>query len=324
MKKKHLKKKQNEQKRALAALEAIEARASKPKKRQKLGSKPGHGPSTPQNAGPSSPGLPPGTAAGTSGSDSKAAGPSPGPDRGQVTPEAKITKSMLPKPRSRKMSEEEFLRQKKLRKKLRAGMKRQQAAEQAARLAENPPPPKVKREKRWRKNERERLALKAGDAFPDLGEFPTDEWTPDEPKMVDLSELLKEQGVVLFVHVRADASGCTKQALEFERERLTYEGRGFRVFGLSPSHPKKTEYWKRKRKLTLSFLSDPYRLRLKKLGVTMGAKGVQRSVFVIDKGGVIKFAKIKVNPQLSQRMALNAVRAKVIPQKVPEPLVAVQ
>lgn len=335
LKKKHLKKKKAVEKRTQAALFALAQKHAKKVQKRKGLSSPANGSPAPPQAGVDSAAAASQRAEGADGSANAGSAsqavaitepplPSERCIDGLPPPGTRITKSMLPLPRSSKLDEEEFLRQKKLRKKMRAKMKKQENKERAEYLAENPPPPpKEKREKHWRKKEREARALKAGDLFPDLGEFETDESTPDAKKTVNLSSILETQGVVLFVHVRADASGCTKQAQFFEKEQLVFEGRNFALFGLSASQPKKTEYWKRKKKIGLTFLSDPFRLRLKKLGVTMGSKGVQRSVFVVDKGGIVKFAKVKINPQLSIKHAIQAVRANPPRRRVQEPLVPV-
>jgi peroxiredoxin Q/BCP len=99
--------------------------------------------------------------------------------------------------------------------------------------------------------------LAIGDDFPDLPALESDESTPDEQKTVQLADILKDQGVILFFYPKANTGGCTKQACGFNDNLDEIEKAGYKVFGMSADKPKSQASWKAKRGFKYNLLSDP-------------------------------------------------------------------
>eukprot|EP00897_Mesotaenium_endlicherianum_P007809 jgi/Mesen1/7056/ME000369S06368 len=153
-------------------------------------------------------------------------------------------------------------------------------------------------------------ALSIGDYVPELGDLETDESTPDAVKSVNIMDVVKESGLVLFFYPKANTGGCTKQAIGFNDNLEKIKVAGYTVFGMSADKPKSQASWKKKYDFKYNLLSDPTYQALKKLGVTKGAKSIARSHIIIAKGGKIEDVRIGISPGNSYTEALKTVKAK--------------
>ena len=109
----------------------------------------------------------------------------------------------------------------------------------------------------------------------------------NDNKEVNLAQLTKDTGVVIFAYPKAATSGCTVQACGF---RDNYDGirdAGFEVYGMSLDEPEAQTSWKIKENLQYSLLTDTDGTALKALGAYKEPHNVVRSHFVIEKGGKI-------------------------------------
>lgn len=109
----------------------------------------------------------------------------------------------------------------------------------------------------------------------------------NDNKEINLAQLTKDTGVVIFAYPKAATSGCTVQACGF---RDNYDGirdAGFEVYGMSLDEPEAQTSWKIKENLQYSLLTDTDGTALKALGAYKEPHNVVRSHFVIEKGGKI-------------------------------------
>ncbi|CAH7666198.1 thioredoxin-like protein [Phakopsora pachyrhizi] len=108
-----------------------------------------------------------------------------------------------------------------------------------------------------------------------------------EDKEVEVLELLKDKGAVFFLYPKANTPGCTTQACGYRDIYKEITDTGFQVFGLSMDSPKSQQNWKEKQKLPYPLLCDPKQQLIKLLGGSKSATQVQRSHYILDKGGKI-------------------------------------
>jgi len=149
--------------------------------------------------------------------------------------------------------------------------------------------------------------LKQGDMAPDF------ELVSDEGTQVRLSSL-RGRKVVLYFYPKDDTPGCTKQACGFRDAHADLESVEAVVLGVSPDSPESHTRFKSKYQLPFTLLSDPDHTVASRYGAwgekTLYGKkfeGILRSHFVLDEGGVILDARIKVSPEDSVRFARETV-----------------
>ncbi|MGD1870117.1 MAG: thioredoxin-dependent thiol peroxidase [Neomegalonema sp.] len=127
---------------------------------------------------------------------------------------------------------------------------------------------------------------------------------------------LKGKKVVLYFYPKADASGCTKQAIGFTERAADFEAAGAVVLGVSKDPVKKLDKFRDKHELGVAVLSDEETDVCERYGVWVeksmyGKKymGIERSTFLIDGDGVVKqvWRKVKVPGHVDA--ALDAVKA---------------
>lgn len=153
------------------------------------------------------------------------------------------------------------------------------------------------------------MALNPGDAAPEFTLPATDGET------LSLTDL-KGKTVVLYFYPKDDTSGCTKEAQAFNGLRDAFAAEAAVIIGVSPDPIKSHEKFKTKYELGFPLVSDEEKGMLEAYGVWVeksmyGRKymGVERSTFLIDKGGKIAriWSKVKVPGHAEE--VLEAVKA---------------
>ena len=113
-----------------------------------------------------------------------------------------------------------------------------------------------------------------------------------------------DKNLVVFFFPKADTSGCTAEALDFSKLKEEFDNQETLVIGISKDNPEKQKKFKEKYNLNCILGSDNETNICEKYGVWVeksmyGRKymGIQRTTFLIDKEGKIKFvwSKVKVN-----------------------------
>ena len=136
--------------------------------------------------------------------------------------------------------------------------------------------------------------LKPGDKAPDFALRASDK------SLVKLSEQ-RDKNVVLLFFPFAFTSVCTKE-LGYMRDNLAeYEGLDAQILAVSVDSPYTLAKWKEEQQFNFPMLSDfnktvskKYDTLYKEFG--LGFKGVsKRSVFVIDKQGIVRYAEVLEN-----------------------------
>ena len=113
-----------------------------------------------------------------------------------------------------------------------------------------------------------------------------------------------DKNLVVFFFPKADTSGCTAEALDFSKLKQEFDNQETLVIGISKDSPEKQKKFKEKHNLNCILGSDNETNICEKYGVWVeksmyGRKymGIQRTTFLVNKEGKIKFvwSKVKVN-----------------------------
>ena len=117
-----------------------------------------------------------------------------------------------------------------------------------------------------------------------------------------LSSLLGKK-LVLYFYPKDDTSGCTQEAIDFNRLKPEFAKAGTVIVGVSPDSAKSHDKFKAKHGLDFTLLADEGKTMLEAYGVwteksMYGRKymGVERTTFLIDAAGTIAqvWSKVKV------------------------------
>ncbi|VTZ51348.1 putative peroxiredoxin bcp [Methylocella tundrae] len=113
----------------------------------------------------------------------------------------------------------------------------------------------------------------------------------------------KDRKLVLYFYPKDDTSGCTREAIDFNRLKGEFEKAGAAIVGVSPDSPASHAKFKAKHGLELELASDETKAMLEAYGVwaeksMYGRKymGVERTTFLIERDGTIAqvWNKVKV------------------------------
>lgn len=129
--------------------------------------------------------------------------------------------------------------------------------------------------------------IKIGDRAPDFS-LPS-----DGGGQISLSALAGRK-VVLYFYPKDDTSGCTKEAIAFNRLKPEFEKADTVIIGVSADSVASHDKFKRKHALDLMLASDEERGMLEAYGVWVeksmyGRKymGIERSTFLIERDGIV-------------------------------------
>jgi peroxiredoxin Q/BCP len=122
--------------------------------------------------------------------------------------------------------------------------------------------------------------------------------------------------LVLYFYPRADTPGCTKESIDFSKQRAAFTKAGAEVIGVSADPVKAQEAFKKKHKLSVGLLSDETRTMLDAYGAwgkkSMYGKtfmGITRMTYLVGPDGRIVqiWPRVKVDGHAAE--VLTAVKA---------------
>jgi peroxiredoxin Q/BCP len=151
--------------------------------------------------------------------------------------------------------------------------------------------------------------LRTGDTAPEF------ELPGDGGRSVTLASR-RGKKTVLYFYPKDDTSGCTREAIDFNRLRPAFGDAGAEVVGVSPDSPKSHDAFKAKHKLEFPLASDEAKTVCEAYGVWVeksmyGRKymGVERTTVLIGADGRIAriWSKVKVPGHADE--VLEAARA---------------
>ncbi|MDG1357581.1 MAG: redoxin domain-containing protein [Akkermansiaceae bacterium] len=147
------------------------------------------------------------------------------------------------------------------------------------------------------------MSIQVGDKAPD---FNLVTLTADGPQTTQLSDLTSKSNTVLLFVPMAFTGVCTQEFCSVTSELAVYENLNAQVVGISGDNPFAQQAWADKEGIGITLLSDYEHEATKAYGVAyesflpeknliMG--GVpKRSAFVVDQGGVVRYAEVNDSP----------------------------
>lgn len=140
------------------------------------------------------------------------------------------------------------------------------------------------------------MAVKVGDKAPDFSLFDT------EKKSRTLKEFLGKKTVLAFFP-GAFTGVCTKEMCTLRDSMTRFNELSAQVVGISVDSPFANRAFAAQNNLQFPILSDFNRAALKAYGIVhdgfsglAGYSAAKRSVFVLDKDGVVRYAWVSDNP----------------------------
>ena len=116
------------------------------------------------------------------------------------------------------------------------------------------------------------------------------------------SAALKGKPYVLYFYPKANTTGCTKEACDFNEALTQFRGKGLEIIGVSPDAMKPIENFAKKYALDFPLASDPDHALAEAYGVWVeksmyGRKymGIERSTFLVGADGKVAQAWRKVS-----------------------------
>ncbi|MBB5351938.1 peroxiredoxin [Haloferula luteola] len=148
------------------------------------------------------------------------------------------------------------------------------------------------------------MALQIGDTAPD---FTLVSKGPEGPELVKLSDLTGKSNLVILFVPMAFTGVCTQEFCDISAGMADYQALDAKVIGISGDNPFAQEAWAQKSGITLPLLSDyehtvakaygiAYEQFLPEANLIMGGVA-KRSVFVVDKSGVIRHSEVCEHPK---------------------------
>jgi len=137
----------------------------------------------------------------------------------------------------------------------------------------------------------------------------------DDGNTVSLADF-KGRKLVLYFYPRADTPGCTKESIDFSKQKSAFTKAGADVIGISADPVKAQEAFKKKHKLSVGLLSDETHAMLEAYGAwgkkSMYGKtfmGITRMTYLIAPDGRVAqvWPKVKVDGHAAAVLA--AVKA---------------
>ena len=131
-------------------------------------------------------------------------------------------------------------------------------------------------------------------------------------KVLSLKDV-KGKKVVLYFYPKDNTSGCTKEACSFQDHLAAIKKKGAVVIGVSADSVSSHAKFAAKYDLSFSLLSDESKEAINAYGVwkeksMYGRKyfGIERTTFVIDEAGIIRyiFPKVKVNGHFEEVLSV--------------------
>jgi len=137
----------------------------------------------------------------------------------------------------------------------------------------------------------------------------------DDGSTVSLADF-KGRKLVVYFYPRADTPGCTRESIDFSKQRAAFSKAGADVIGVSADPVEAQEAFKKKHKLSVGLLSDEAHAMLEAYGAwgkkSMYGKtfmGITRMTYLIGPDGRIAqvWPKVKVDGHAGEVLA--AVKA---------------
>ena len=142
--------------------------------------------------------------------------------------------------------------------------------------------------------------LKVGDKAPNFKAIDS------EGTSFSLEDILGST-TVLYFYPKDETPGCTQEACDFRDKIGELEMRGVLVIGVSPDSPKSHQKFIDKHDLNFPLLCDEKLEMCKKFGIVKEDTKIERSTFVIDEMGTIRWIEKPAKVEEHIKRVLRAI-----------------
>jgi peroxiredoxin Q/BCP len=148
---------------------------------------------------------------------------------------------------------------------------------------------------------KEEAVLKIGDKAPDFALPKSDgsEVAGTEKKPEKLSDFKGEKNVLIAFYPKADTPGCTKQLCGYRDDIQKLQGADTEVIAVSTDEQKDSDDFREKFTMPFTVLGNPDHGIVEDYGVPLMERGenhyAQRSVFLVDKAGIVRYIDLDYN-----------------------------
>ncbi len=140
---------------------------------------------------------------------------------------------------------------------------------------------------------------KVGDQAPDfaLPKAKEEAATQGDSKPQKLSDFKGKKNVLIAFYPKADTPGCTKQLCGYRDDIQKLQSEDTEVIAISTDEQKDSDLFRDKFTMPFTVLGNPDQAIVKAYGVPLIERGenqyAQRSVFLVDKEGVLRYIDIE-------------------------------
>jgi peroxiredoxin Q/BCP len=132
------------------------------------------------------------------------------------------------------------------------------------------------------------MTIEAGDQLPFF------EGHDEKGALCRSSDLLGKVSV-LFFYLKDNTPGCTREACDFRDAANELKARGVTVIGISPDTVASHKQFADTHRLSFPLLSDPNLAISSALGVVRPGPKIERTTFIIDEKGVVRWVERSVH-----------------------------
>lgn len=144
----------------------------------------------------------------------------------------------------------------------------------------------------------EPTAPKVGDQAPDF-DLPKAKGDAATDEPARLSDFKGKKNVLLAFYPKADTPGCTKQLCGYRDDIQKLQDEDTEVIAISTDQQKDSDLFREKFTMPFTVLGNPDQAIVKAYGVPLMERGdsqyAQRSVFLVDKAGVVRYIDMEYN-----------------------------
>ena len=132
------------------------------------------------------------------------------------------------------------------------------------------------------------MSIEAGDLLPSFEGY-------DEKGTLRRSSDLLGKVSVLFFYLKDNTPGCTREACDFRDAANELKARGVTVIGISPDTATSHKQFADSYRLGFPLLSDSTLAISSALGVVRPGPKIERTTFIVDEKGIIRWVERSVH-----------------------------
>jgi len=131
--------------------------------------------------------------------------------------------------------------------------------------------------------------------------------TVDESGNIISSDDLLGCACVIYFYPKDDTPNCTAQACSFRDNMHALDAKGIVILGISPDNAASHRHFADKHALNFSLIPDPDKDLCTRFGVVKKEGGIERTTFIVDERGLIRWIERPVKVEGHVQRVLKAL-----------------